>query len=356
MSPISLREGLDTLPPYVPGTRPDGGPEASPPPVRAASNEAPAGPHDSVRAAVAEAAAELHRYPEFSSGTLGAALAERAGLSPEHVTVGTGSSALIRDLVTALCGPGDEVVFAQPSFPYYRNATVVAGATPVPVPLRELVHDLDALLAAVTSATRLLFLCNPNNPTGTVLSADAIRAFLARVPEHVVVAVDEAYIEYSPDASLAADVGRDPRLVILRTFSKAYGLAGARVGYALGDPRLIAGIARVAVPFGVSMPAQAAALALLAPEAQQSLAERIADTVAERKRLAADLRRGGWAVVESGANFLFLDVAQPADLAQALQERGILVRSVGGGVRMTIATPEENARVQAALESLGAQR
>lgn len=354
MSTGFLRHGLETLPPYVPGRRPallaEGGETKT---ARLASNESAYGPHPEVSQAIYAAAEEVNRYPDFRSGELAAVLAAHHGGSSAQVTVGNGSSALIRDLVTALCGPGDEVVFAAPSFPFYRNAAIIAGAIPVAVSLRNHRHDLDAMLAAVTPATKLVFVCNPNNPTGTVLSTSEIASFVDRLPAQVAVAVDEAYIDFAEGGTSSISLAKEnERVVVLRTLSKAYGLAGLRVGYAFGAPELISSIARVAVPFGVSGIAQAAAIALFDGEAQQELIQRNAEVVLERDRFIDRVSSLGYVAAPSSANFVFLELSNAADAAASLERRGIFARAIGGGLRVTIGTVNENAIVLRALEEL----
>lgn len=351
MSSITLRQGIDALPPYVPGRRPDAtSASAGQQPARLASNEQTMAPPRAIIEAITAAAEAANRYPDFGNGALIARLAEVYGVGIDRVAVGNGSSALIRDLVAALCGPGDEVVFAQPSFPYYRNATIAAGARPHGVPLRDFGHDLPALRAAIGPDTKLVFICNPNNPTGTVVDPQALRDFVAEVPENVVVAIDEAYIEFADAADVALDLVRDrANVIVLRTFSKAYGLAGMRVGYAIGPTELIAGMSRLAVPFAVNAVAQAAAVAALEPDTLTELRQRIALGVSERERLAAELVQLGYRVVPSSANFIFLPSEDPDALASRLERADVFVRAIGGGVRITVGLRAENDRVIAAL-------
>lgn len=342
-----LRPGLASLPGYRPGARP-----SSPDTARLASNENPYPPLPGVLAAVARAAGRLNRYPDLGCGELVAALADRHGVAPGQVVAGTGSSALLMQLALATCGPGDEVVFAWRSFESYPIVAGVAGARAVPVPLtRHERHDLPAIARAVTDRTRLVLLCSPNNPTGTVIGEAELSAFLARVPDDVLVVLDEAYAEFVRDPQAARGprlLHRYPNLAVLRTFSKAYGLAGMRVGYALAAPHVADALRATAVPFGVSGVAQAAALASLA--AGPELAGRVTAILAERARVAAALAARGHRVVAGEANFLWLRRDDAGGVAAACAAAGVLVRPYGeDGVRVTIGTPAENDRLLAHL-------
>ena len=259
---LRIRPDLDDLPVYVPG-------KTFPGAVKLASNEVTEGPLPSVVEAIGAAAAAVNRYPDNGMVELTAALAKSLGVTEDEVQVGCGSVILCQNLILVTSGPGDEVVFGWRSFETYPLATRVAGATPVQVPLTgDLTYDLRAMADAITDRTRLIFVCNPNNPTGTVVEAADLREFLQNVPSDVIVALDEAYFEYlrlpSSQAYDALELRREFRnLVVLRTFSKAYGLAGLRVGYAIADPEVITALGKVHVPFSVSSVAQAAALASL---------------------------------------------------------------------------------------------
>lgn len=351
--PPRTRRDLDALPAYVPGRTVPGA-------VKLASNETTQGPLPSVAAAIARAAESAHRYPDSGATELTARLAEAAGVAPENVAVGCGSVSLCQQLVQATCEAGDEVLFAWRSFEAYPIVAQVALATPVRVPLdADGSHDLPAMAAAVTDRTRVIFVCNPNNPTGTFVGARALEEFLAQVPSHVIVALDEAYIEYArpghgrTDAPGPGDdavpdgvelARRHPNVVVLRTFSKAYGLAGVRVGYAIGDRRLIAALRKVYVPFSVSALAQAAALACL--DARAELLARTGAVVAERERMAAALTAAGYAVTPSAANFLWLPLGPlSAEYADRSADAKVIIRPYGDdGVRITVGDPDENDR------------
>ena len=325
-----IRPDLDSLPAYVPGVRDERA-------IKLSSNESAEEPLPSVIEAMRKALGGVNRYPDMGAVQLRAALAEHLGVAAEQVAVGTGSSALCQQLVTAVAGPGDEVVFPWRSFEAYPIFAQIAGATPVPVPLTDDHRvDLPALAAAVNDRTRLIFMCNPNNPTGTTVTDAEFAAFMDAVPTDVVVALDEAYFEYNraTDTPVATEaITRYPNVVGLRTFSKAYGLAGVRVGYAFGPRTVIEALNKVAVPFSVSSIGQVAALASLA--ATDELRARIDSTVAERERVVEKL-----ALAPSQANFVWLPGADQA-LADRLAAEGILVRVFPEGIRMTVTNSKE---------------
>ncbi|MCF8569268.1 histidinol-phosphate transaminase [Gordonia sp. HY002] len=336
-----MRPDLESLPAYVPG-------KTFPGAIKLASNEVTHPPLPSVIAAITDAASTANRYPDNGMVELTDELAKAVAVTPAEIQVGCGSVILCQNLITATSGPGDEVLFAWRSFETYPLATRVAGATPVQVPLTgEAVHDLEAMAAAITDRTRLIFVCNPNNPTGTVVAAQALRDFLDAVPSDVVVALDEAYFEYTrldgPLAYDALELRREyPNLVVLRTFSKAYGLAGLRVGYAVGDPAVITALGKIHVPFSVGSLAQAAAVASLRAEAE--LLARTDAVVTERTRVTARLRDLGYSVPDSQANFVWLALGDDAaPFAAASTEAGVIVRPFAGeGVRVTVTEPSEN--------------
>ena len=325
--------------------------------VKLSSNESAHPPLPSITEAIAEAAAQSHRYPDMGVLQLRQKLAAKLGLADENsVTVGTGSSALCQQLVTITCQPGDEVIFPWRSFEAYPIFTQVTGATAVPVPLRELRNDLPAMADAITERTRLIFVCNPNNPTGTTITDQEFREFMDRVPADVVVALDEAYVEYNTadNTPLATEaVQQYPNVIGLRTFSKAYGLAGVRVGYAFGNPDIIATLGKVAIPFGVSAVAQAAALAALEPAATDELNERVTETNQQRDRLADEL-----GLTPSFANFVWIPAESlhdsPQKVAAQLAESGVLVRAFDEGLRITVTTAEETDTLLAAWKKVRA--
>lgn len=336
-----IRPDLASLPVYVPGKRHPGA-------VKLSSNETTQPPLADAVTAMTTAAASLHRYPDMGAVQLRTDLASHLGLTLEQVAVGTGSSALCQQLVQITCGAGDDVVFPWRSFEAYPLFAQVVGANPVAVPLTaEQGVDLPAMAAAITDRTRLIFVCNPNNPTGTTVTTAEFRDFLDAVPSDVIVALDEAYFEYNnaTDTPVATDfLESHPNVIGLRTFSKAYSLAGARVGYAFGATEIIEALNKVAIPFSVNAVAQAGAVASL--KACDQLDERIAHTVTSRERIARELAPYG--ALESEANFVWIPAAGlaslgtgPLELADKLADAGVLVRAFPEGIRITATTDEE---------------
>ncbi|MFC3998059.1 histidinol-phosphate transaminase [Nocardiopsis sediminis] len=337
-----LRAVLGSIPPYKPG-RSVAGPGGRA--VKLSSNESPYGPLPSVLDAVAAAATELNRYPDSGAAELTDAIAGRFGVPADHVAVGAGSVGILQQLLEATAEPGAEVVYAWRSFEAYPLLAELSGATSVTVPLTDETHDLDALAAAITERTRMVFVCNPNNPTGTAVREAELTAFLDRVPGHVLVVLDEAYREYVRDPDVPDGIGlyRDrPNVAVLRTFSKAYGLAALRVGFLIGHPPVATAVRKTMVPFAVNHIAQAAAIASLNAEAE--LLERVAATVAERGRVRDALLADGWAVPPTEANFVWLRLGPGTlDFAAACEAAGVAVRPFAGeGLRVSIGTPEEN--------------
>ncbi|MET9489314.1 histidinol-phosphate transaminase [Nocardia sp. NPDC006630] len=335
-----IRPDLDVIPAYVAG-------RTQPGVVKLASNETTFPPLPSVAKAIAEAAEQVNRYPDNSALELRTAIAEFHGVEVANVAAGCGSVAICQELVQITClAPTDEVLFAWRSFEAYPIVAQVAGAKAVQVPLDgEYAHDLDALAAAVTPNTRVVIVCNPNNPTGTALGAAAITRFLDAVPADVLVVLDEAYYEYMrlDDQPNGVELGRDrPNVLVLRTFSKAYGLAGLRVGYAVGAPEVITALMKVHIPFSVNRVAQAAAIASL--EARHELLERTDAVVAERDRIRDALLAVGYQVPVSSSNFVWLPLgARSAEYGEASAEAGVLIRPYGAdGVRVTAGDPHEN--------------
>jgi histidinol-phosphate aminotransferase len=331
------------------------------PPVRLASNESPYPPLPAVREAIQRALATLNRYPDPASSLLRARLSDRYEVPSARIAIGNGSCDILLAAGEALLEPGAELVYAWPSFSVYPHLAAASGARAVTVPLDSRQrHDLAAILREITVATRLVIVCNPNNPTGTALPLSDVAAFLAEVPAQVCVIVDEAYCEFNllddPDASLAL-LGEHPNLVLLRTFSKVHGLCGLRVGFALcGSDDLPRAVDQVRQPFFCNALAQAAAVEALAH--QDAVVERVTKTVAERTSVMAALAEMGIQAADSQANFCWLELGEERDEAEimhGLQERGVLVR--GGGalgsrtpaLRVTVGTPEENARFLQAL-------
>jgi histidinol-phosphate aminotransferase len=344
MTTPKLRAELDGIPTYKPG-RPPARDEGRPA-FKLSSNENPYPPLPGVLEAAAAAAASFNRYPDLACSALTAELAERFGVPAAHVATGTGSVGVAQQLVQATAGAGDEVVYAWRSFEAYPIITQISGARAVQVPLDAgEVHDLDAMAAAITDRTRLVFVCNPNNPTGTAVRRAELERFLDRVPADVLVVLDEAYREFitDPEVPDGVDLYRDrPNVAVLRTFSKAYGLAGLRVGFAVAHEPVADALRKTAVPFGVSQLAQDAAVASL--RAEPALLERVRALVAERSRVVEALSGQGWTVPETHANFVWLRLGErTADFAAACERAGATVRPFPGeGVRITIGETEAN--------------
>lgn len=346
---VLLRQALDDVPAYVPGRSADAVAAAYglADVVKLSSNEAAHGPLPGVLQQAAAETAETHRYPDTVSTSLRAKLAEHYGIKVDRLAVGSGSVSLLQQLVTSTAGPGDEVLFAWRSFEAYPVFPLLAGATPVRVPIDAAWrHDLEAMAASVTAATRLIMLCTPNNPTGTAIHRAELERFLDRVPGNITVVIDEAYREYSDDPEHQVDglevASRYPNVGVLRTFSKAYGLASLRVGWFYGPDELAEAVRKSGVPFAVGALAQRAAELSLArgPEVR----ERAAEVVSERARVQKEIRSLDIEIPDSQGNFVWLPVGDKAvPLGAALEQRGVITRPYGGdGIRVTIGLPFEN--------------
>jgi len=339
-----LRVALEDIPTYKPG-KPAVGADGSPA-FKLSSNENPNQPLPSVLAAMERTLREFNRYPDMGCSQLIPAIATRLGVPESHVATGTGGVGVIQQVMQAACDDGDEVVYPWRSFEAYPIITQMVGARSIQVPLTpDEHHDLDAMAAAITGRTRLVILCNPNNPTGTALRRAELEAFLDRVPGDVLVLIDEAYREFvrDPEVPDGLQIYRDrPNVVVLRTFSKAYGLAGLRVGYGIAHEPVATALRKVAVPFGVSQLAQDAAIASLAAEAE--LFERVEHITKERGRVLDALRDQGWPVPSSEGNFVWLRLGErTTEFAERAQDAGVVVRPFAGeGVRVSVGEPEGN--------------
>jgi len=328
-----------------------------------ASNESPDPPLPQVVEAIERQLRALHRYPDPSYARLRGALADRYGVPANRIALGNGSVEILLAAGEALLEPGAEVVYAWPSFSVYPHLAAASGARAITVPLDgDDAHDLDAMAREITAATRLVIVCNPNNPTSTALPLDRIAAFVERVPGHIAVVLDEAYVEFSlledPDASLDL-LKRHQNLVLLRTFSKVYGLAGLRVGFGLcGSEEMVTAINQVRQPFFLNSAAQAAAVEAL--KHQDAVAERVERAIVARVEVADGLERLGLRVAESQANFAWLhlpDDVEERAIVEGLRERSILVRAgtaLGrqGALRVTYGRPDENRRFLDAMGEL----
>jgi histidinol-phosphate aminotransferase len=356
---------VQALPAYKPGRNPadvarEIGVERA---VKLASNEVAFPPLPAVVQALAAAAAETNRYPDNGAVVLTQALAERYDVDPVQVVTGCGAVMLCQQLAQSYNDPGTSIAFAWRSFEMYPLLAQVAGARSIQVPLvpgrpggPADTHDLEALAGAVDESTRLVFVCNPNNPTGTAVRRAELERFLDAVPQETLVVLDEAYREFVTDPDVPDGLqlmrGR-PHVAVLRTFSKAWGLAGLRVGYLIAeDPAVADAVRKTHVPFSVSMLAQAAAVAALGSE--DEVRRRCAAVAAERDRLTAALRERDLDVADSQANFVWLPLGeQTAELAAALEARAVITRPFAGeGIRVTVGTPEEDDVFLAALDDV----
>ncbi|MHA7303754.1 histidinol-phosphate transaminase [Arthrobacter sp. TMN-49] len=349
---IPQRAGLERIPAYQQGKAPEG--SAGLVPYKLSSNENPYPPLPSVLDAVAAAATDINSYPDMAASELAQAVAAQWGVREENICFGAGSVEVASQLIHAVANPGDQIMFAWRSFEAYPILATVAGAVPQPIPLNaDGGHDLPAMAAAMTPSTKLVFVCNPNNPNGAMLSADAVDQFVRAVPSDVVVVIDEAYVQFNknPLTAVGIDLFRKyPNVVVLHTFSKAYGLAGLRLGYAIAPIELAGNLRKVAVPFTVTNLAQSAALASLRAPAE--LAERVAGIVAERDRLYTGLAAAGLPVLPSEANFVWLESGgHTAAMAELFSANAISVRVFPDeGIRISVGEPEANNRV---LETAG---
>ncbi|HJA04097.1 MAG TPA: histidinol-phosphate transaminase [Candidatus Microbacterium stercoravium] len=336
-----IRPEIAALPPYKQGRA------AAADGFKLSSNENPFDPLPGVLDAVQDAA-QLNRYPDATAGRLRAALGERYAVAADDVVVGAGSVALLAAFIQAAAAPGDEVVYAWRSFEAYPGLVRVAGATSVEVPLlADGRHDLDAMADAVTDRTRCILVCTPNNPTGPIITSDELERFLGRVPNDVLVLLDEAYTEFVTDASAVDGLAErvyesHPNVVVLRTFSKAYGLAALRVGYAIGHARVLDAARAAQIPLSVTAQAEVAALASL--EREDEVRTRVAHLVERRGRLTAGLAEAGWRVPESQSNFVWLPTADPS-VAASFDAAGLVVRPFPEGIRISVGEEESLARV-----------
>lgn len=353
MSEVRQRAVVESIPRYVQG-------KSLPEAVKLSSNENPYPPLDSVREAVAEQLQRFHLYPDMGAIAVRQAIADHLDVAVAEVSVGAGSVEVAQQLIQASAGEGDEVIFAWRSFEAYPILVQLAGATAVPVPLTaDERHDLEAMAAAVTERTRVIFVCTPNNPTGQVVTRAELDRFMRAVPIDVLVVIDEAYVHFDTDPNSARGLDfyrRYPNVAVLHTFSKAYGLAGLRIGYAVAPERVAANLRKVAVPFGVSTLAQHAAIASLA--AEHELQQRVDLIVAERGRVLSALRNAGWQLPDSLGNFVWLRTGEHTpELDNMLRAGGVIVRAYGReGIRVTIGSPEMNDRFLEVMSELSPTR
>ena len=354
MSVGRVRPTVEGLPAYRPGKAAEQAEEEHgiTDAIKLASNENPYSPAPSVVAAIKAAASSVNRYPDHLATDLRAQLAEWLSVSSEMVTVGCGSVGLLRQICMAYVDPGDEVVYPWVSFEAYPISVTSMGGTPVTVPLVDHAFDLEAVAAAVTPSTKMILLATPNNPTGTAVSTAQVDELLNAVADDVLVVVDEAYKEFA-DPSLGDPVvdllPRHRNVVVFRTLSKAYGLAGLRSGYAVADPDVIVNLDKLLLPFTNNQLAQAAASAAIA--AVDEIQPQIDFLRSERARLLGTLRQNGWTLPDAQANFVFLVCGDDTDkLYLGMERRGIVTRPFSGyGIRVTVSTADENDRFLQAL-------
>jgi histidinol-phosphate aminotransferase len=360
---VTFADKLARLPHYEPGTSLDDAKARAETAdaVKLASNESPFPPHPDVIEAIARAAADVNRYPDPEARVLRREIANRHDSDPARIAVSNGSCEILLAAALALCEPGDEILYAWPSFSIYPHLPALSGAREIRVPLAEgYVHDLDAMLEEVTAATQLLIVCNPNNPTGTHIPAERIRAFIESVPSRTTIILDEAYIEYQtnddPDATLVVLDGH-PNVVLLRTFSKCHGLAGLRVGYALCSPQFRAAVDAVRQPFSVNVLAQAAAAEAI--RHQDDVADRVERNLVERIFVEERLHELGFTTAESQTNFAWVELGDldENEVVEQLAKAGVAVRPgtpLGGPgcLRVTYGTRAENERFLAALAEI----
>ena len=354
---LKVHPDIASLVPYVPGKpieelqRELGLPRA----VKLASNENPIGPSPQALTVLAQTASTLHRYPDGGAFRLRGALAERWKVTPDQVILGNGSDELLGLLARTFLSPGDEAVMAEHTFVIYKMEVKASHGVVVEVPQKNWHHDLPAMAAAITDRTRLLFICNPNNPTGTMATKAEVAALMARVPEHVVVVFDEAYYEYvrHPEYPETLDYVKAGRhAIVLRTFSKIYGLAGLRIGYGITTPEITNYLNRIRPPFNANSVAQRAALAALTDEAHVTASRALNHT--EMDKVRTGLQRLGFEALPSEANFLYFDVGRDGrEVFDALLREGIIVRHIEGRMlRVTIGLPEENQLFLGALRDI----
>jgi len=354
MTEPRIRPDLHSLPAYKAGQKLQAkeGLEV----FKLSSNENPYPPLPSVQSAISSAAADIHRYPDPGNTEMIAAISRRFEVPVANIAVGTGSVAVLGHIIEAMCEPGDEVIYAWRSFEAYPIWVQICAATSVQVPLDQHdSHDLQAMLDAITDRTRVIFICTPNNPTGTAVMHKDLEWFLQQVPSEVLVVIDEAYGEFvsDPEVVRGLEFFRSyPNVAVLRTFSKAYGLAGLRVGYVVAPEKVADFVRRTSIPFGVSGPAQAAVVASLEPAAEAELLERVSAIVEERDRILGELRTHGWEIEPQYANFYWLRTGdRTADIKEACEEAGVAVRPFPEGLRITVGETEANDRVIAVLKN-----
>jgi histidinol-phosphate aminotransferase len=355
--PLHINHHIASLVPYVPGKpveeleRELGIGRA----IKLASNENPRGPSPKACAVIAEAIGTMNRYPDGGGLMLRQAIADRWKVQSDQVVLGNGSDEVLGLLARAFLSPGDDAVMAEQTFVIYKMVVTASHANAIEVPLKNWKHNVQALAGAVTPRTRLLFVCNPNNPTGTMVTAEEVETLMRRIPDHVVVVFDEAYYEYVrsdqfPDSLAYVNAGR--QVAVLRTFSKIYGLAGLRIGYGLTTTEIAGYLNRVRPPFNANSLGQRAALAAL--EDEEHVTESRQMNEVQLLRVSDELSKMGLEVVPSEANFLYFNTGRDGgEVFQAMLKQGVIVRHMGGHMlRVTIGLPDENTRFLQVLMSV----
>ena len=366
---VAPRTVVETIKPYSPGW-----PDRTPAELcrllerdevaKLSFNESPYGPSPRAVQAMQQAACQVHLYYDMEAKALRQKIADHNGVAMENVYIGNGGDEAIALLVNAFVAPGDEVVLPWPTFGQYANASTIMDGTPVKVPVRkdDLRADLPAMLAAITSRTKIVFLCNPNNPTGVAVGGEELRAFLAAIPSHVLVGLDEAYIDYVDDAGFVSGVSllaEFPNVVTIRTFSKVYGLAGMRVGYGIGQQEVVTMVQRVRPLFNVNTLAQFGAMAAL--DDAEFVEMSVRQNAVQRQWLSQRLTEMGWRVLPSQTNFVFVDTGvDAAPLADAARAAGFIIRAGAGWgypsfLRISLGTPEQNAALVEVLKKVFAE-
>ncbi len=347
MTTPKTREDLHTLPAYKAGQKLAAREGLQV--FKLSSNENPYPPLPSVVDAISKAALDVNRYPDPLNTEMIAAIARRYDVDVDNVGVGTGSVAVLGHIIEAMVAPDEEVMFAWRSFEAYPIWVQICAGKSVQVPLTaEFGHDFDAMLQAITPKTRVIFVCTPNNPTGTAVMHDELDNFLSKVPSDILVVIDEAYGEFIRDKNVADGLKlfrKYPNVAVLRTFSKAYGLAGLRIGFVIAQPNIADYVRRTSIPFGVSGVAQAAVVASLQPAAEAELLSRVDDIVAERERVLGQLREAGWQIPPQHANFFWLPTTDVDEIRSVCEAAGVAVRPFPEGLRITIGETEANNRI-----------
>jgi histidinol-phosphate aminotransferase len=354
---LPFRDVIENISPYVPGKpisdvqRELGLSNV----IKLASNENPFGCSPKVKQAIAEGLSEINLYPDGNATLLRESLARHYGLDPEQFVFGAGSNEIISFIAQLFLNPGDESIYPMPSFVWYNTAVRAVGAVPVKIPLRDYTTDLDAIKSSITEKTKIIWICNPNNPTGTIITDKQQEEFLDSVPRNVVVVLDEAYYEYAKGEGFPESVPllkKYPNIIVLRTFSKAYGLAALRVGYGITSPEIVSYLNRIRPPFNVNTLAQKAAVAAL--EDQSFVSYAVSETKKGRLTLYEAFEKLGLKYIKSYTNFIWVETSyQSGEIFQKLLKKGVIIRPfMDNWIRITVGTEEENRALIKSLEEI----